>query len=63
MIFFFFFFFFFGGGGGVRKINIFGRLVKLWIFLDFLGSHFIHFRAFFLRSRYRIGKCFLGLLN
>ena len=38
--------YFFFGGGGVRKINIFGSMMKLWMFLGLLGGHLIHFRAF-----------------
>ena len=48
------FFFFFLGGGGVRKMNIFGGMKILWIFLGgchkirlCLGVTSMHFRFFF----------------
>ena len=55
-------FFFFGEGGG-RKINIFGGMMKLWIILDILGSHLIHFGAFFLKVKVQNWKMFLRLQN
>ena len=48
-----------GGGGGqeIRKINMFGDMMKLWfIFCTFWGS-FLSIWGF-LRSMFRFGKCF-----
>ena len=46
---------------GVQKNEYFGSMKKLWIFLGghyiglIWGIIFIHFRAFFLKTRYRMG--------
>ena len=69
--------FFWGGGvkilnfnllGFFRKMNIFGGMLKLWIFLgaiaklDYFGELFLYILGLFLRSRYIIG-IFFGLLT
>ena len=60
----FYYIFCWGGGGGqeIRKINMFGDMMKLWfIFLRFGGS-FLSIWGF-LRSMFRFGKCFWGRLS